>query len=69
MIFSSNLLYCLHFINFCSTFSINLQSNIIYSQTKGTSADVSDVPCRTPLHIPVKVMYICLSVSKSVKGV
>ena len=32
---------------FCSTFCINLQSNIIYSPTFGTSADV---PCRTPLH-------------------
>ena len=51
MIFSSNLLYCLHFINFCSTFSINLQSDIIYSPTLGTSADVPDVPCRTPLGV------------------
>jgi len=51
MIFSSNLLYCLHFINFCDTFSINLQSDIIYSPTLGTSADVPDVPCPTPLSV------------------
>ena len=58
MIFSSNLLYCLHFINFCSTSSINLQSNIIYSPTLGTSADYPDNPCRTPLPLPNPLQLI-----------
>ena len=51
MIFSSTLLNSLHFINFCSTFCNNLQSDIIYSPTLGTSADVPYVPCRAPLPI------------------
>ena len=51
MIFSSNLLYSLHFINFHSTLCNNLQSDIIYSPTLGTSADVPDVPCPTPLSL------------------
>ena len=59
MIFSSNLLHCLHLINFCSTFSINLLSDIIYSSTSGTSADV---PCRTPLRISVFVVVVVVVV-------
>ena len=36
-------------INFLNIFCINLQSNIIFSPTLGTSADIPDVPCPTPL--------------------
>ena len=41
--------YFYSFVSYFKSFCINLQSNIIYSPTSGTSPDVPDVPSPTPL--------------------
>ena len=50
MLFSPKTWYFHNLINFFSICCINLQSDIIYSPTLRTSADVADVPCPTPLY-------------------